>query len=72
MGAQLLEGNVIISVILAVFIIILFLNVAAIGRQPVQKIELSFKVGVDDIRLSVLQHRSDLSIDLKYEASTSF
>jgi len=45
MGAQLLEGNVIISVILAVFMIILFLNVAAIGRQPVQKVELSFKVG---------------------------
>ncbi|XP_025264770.1 cationic amino acid transporter 3 [Camponotus floridanus] len=44
MSAYLLAGNVIISVTLVVFVIVLFLNLAAIGRQPVQKIELSFKV----------------------------
>ncbi|EZA62579.1 hypothetical protein DMN91_005514 [Ooceraea biroi] len=44
MGAQLLAGNVVVSVILGVLVIVLFLNVAAIGRQPVQKTELSFKV----------------------------
>lgn len=44
MNAHLLAGNVIISVILVVLVIVLFLNLAAVGRQPVQKIELSFKV----------------------------
>jgi len=44
MSAHLLVGNVVISVILGVFVIILFLNLAAVGRQPVQKTELSFKV----------------------------
>lgn len=44
MGAHLVEGNVVVCVILAVFVIVLFLNVAAIGRQPVQRTELSFKV----------------------------
>lgn len=44
MSAYLLAGNVIISVTLVVFVIVLFLNLAAIGRQPVQEIELSFKV----------------------------
>lgn len=46
MGAQLLAGNVTISVILVVLVIVLFLNVIAIGRQPIQKTELSFKVGI--------------------------
>lgn len=38
------DGNVITFVIIAILIFILILNVAAIGRQPVQEIELSFKV----------------------------
>ncbi|XP_011633327.1 cationic amino acid transporter 3 [Pogonomyrmex barbatus] len=44
MSAYLLAGNIVISVILIVLVIVLFLNLAAIGRQPVQKVELSFKV----------------------------
>ncbi|KAG5336088.1 CTR1 protein, partial [Acromyrmex heyeri] len=44
MGAHLLAGNMVISVTLSVLAIVLFLNLAAIGRQPVQKTELSFKV----------------------------
>ncbi|XP_072751687.1 cationic amino acid transporter 3 isoform X1 [Anoplolepis gracilipes] len=44
MSAYLLAGNVVISVILVVFVIVLFLNLAAIGRQPIQKTKLSFKV----------------------------
>ncbi|KYM76403.1 High affinity cationic amino acid transporter 1 [Atta colombica] len=44
MGAHLLAGNMVISVTLSVLAIVLFLNLAAIGRQPVQRIELSFKV----------------------------
>ncbi|KYM94033.1 High affinity cationic amino acid transporter 1, partial [Cyphomyrmex costatus] len=44
MGVHLLAGNIVISVILGVLVIVLFLNLAAIGRQPVQKTELSFKV----------------------------
>ncbi|XP_072751695.1 cationic amino acid transporter 3 isoform X2 [Anoplolepis gracilipes] len=43
MSAYLLAGNVVISVILVVFVIVLFLNLAAIGRQPIQKTKLSFK-----------------------------
>ncbi|XP_018310158.1 cationic amino acid transporter 3 [Mycetomoellerius zeteki] len=44
MGAHLLAGNMVISVILGILVIVLFLNLAAIGRQPVQRTELSFKV----------------------------
>ncbi|EGI58548.1 PREDICTED: high affinity cationic amino acid transporter 1 isoform X2 [Acromyrmex echinatior] len=44
MGAHLLAGNMVISVTLSALAIVLFLNLAAIGRQPVQKTELSFKV----------------------------
>lgn len=44
MDAYLLAGNVVISGILIVLVIVLFLNLAAVGRQPVQKIDLSFKV----------------------------
>ncbi|KAL0128181.1 hypothetical protein PUN28_003439 [Cardiocondyla obscurior] len=44
MGAYLLAGNITISVILFILVIVLFLNLAAVGRQPVQKIELTFKV----------------------------
>ncbi|XP_012061678.1 PREDICTED: high affinity cationic amino acid transporter 1 [Atta cephalotes] len=44
MGEHLLAGNMVISVTLSVLAIVLFLNLAAIGRQPVQRIELSFKV----------------------------
>ncbi|XP_018366564.1 PREDICTED: high affinity cationic amino acid transporter 1 [Trachymyrmex cornetzi] len=44
MGAHLLAGNMVISVTLSVLAIVLFLNLAAIGRQPVQRTELSFKV----------------------------
>lgn len=51
MGAHLLAGNIAISVALLVLVIILFLNLAAIGRQPVQKTELSFKVGESRARL---------------------
>lgn len=51
MSAQLLAGNVVISVILVVFVIILFLNLAAVGRQPVQKTELSFKVRKEKTRV---------------------
>ncbi|KAK2585220.1 hypothetical protein KPH14_009924 [Odynerus spinipes] len=38
------DGSVIIFVIVAILIFILILNVAAIGRQPIQQVELSFKV----------------------------
>ncbi|XP_018405196.1 PREDICTED: cationic amino acid transporter 3 isoform X2 [Cyphomyrmex costatus] len=51
MGVHLLAGNIVISVILGVLVIVLFLNLAAIGRQPVQKTELSFKVGYPSFRL---------------------
>ena len=44
MGAHLLAGNMVISVTLSILAIVLFLNLAAIGRQPVQRTELSFKV----------------------------
>lgn len=44
MGTDLIEGNVVTCVILAVFVIVFFLNLAAVGRQPVQNTELSFKV----------------------------
>lgn len=44
MGAHLLAGNVVTSVILVVLVIVFLLNLAAVGRQPVQKTELSFKV----------------------------
>ncbi|XP_032687216.1 cationic amino acid transporter 3 isoform X2 [Odontomachus brunneus] len=44
MGTQLVAGDAIVSVILVIVMMILFLNIAAVGRQPVQKIELSFKV----------------------------
>ncbi|XP_014474610.1 PREDICTED: cationic amino acid transporter 3 isoform X2 [Dinoponera quadriceps] len=45
MGTQLIAGDVTISVILVILVIALFLNITAIGRQPMQKIEqLSFKV----------------------------
>lgn len=45
MGAHLLAGNIAISLILLALVIVLFLNLAAVGRQPVQKTDLSFKVG---------------------------
>jgi len=44
MSTDLAEGNVIVCVVLAVLVIVLFLNLAAIGRQPAQRIKLSFKV----------------------------
>ncbi|XP_011168680.1 cationic amino acid transporter 3 isoform X2 [Solenopsis invicta] len=44
MGAHLVAGNVVILVILLVLTIVLFLNLAAIGRQPVRSTKLSFKV----------------------------
>ncbi|EFN79322.1 High affinity cationic amino acid transporter 1 [Harpegnathos saltator] len=44
MGTQLVAGDAIVSVILVILVTVLFLNIAAIGRQPVQKIQLSFKV----------------------------
>lgn len=43
-SAQVLAGDVIVSVTLVMLVIVLLLNMAAVGRQPVQKIELSFKV----------------------------
>ncbi|XP_011692155.1 PREDICTED: cationic amino acid transporter 3 isoform X2 [Wasmannia auropunctata] len=44
MGAHLLAGNMVISVILGVLVIVLLLNLVAVGRQPVQRTDLSFKV----------------------------
>lgn len=44
MGTRLVAGDAIASVILVTVMMVLFLNIAAVGRQPVQKIELSFKV----------------------------
>lgn len=44
MGTDLVEGNVVTCVILAVLVIVFFLNLAAVGRQPVQRTELPFKV----------------------------
>ncbi|XP_047370450.1 cationic amino acid transporter 3 isoform X3 [Vespa velutina] len=38
------DGNVIVFVIIIILAFILILNVASIGRQPVQQVELSFKV----------------------------
>ncbi|XP_043685322.1 cationic amino acid transporter 3 [Vespula pensylvanica] len=38
------NGNVIVFVIIIILVFILILNVASIGRQPVQQVELSFKV----------------------------
>ncbi|XP_014605421.1 PREDICTED: cationic amino acid transporter 3 isoform X2 [Polistes canadensis] len=38
------DDNVIVFVIMIILIFIIILNVASIGRQPVQQIELSFKV----------------------------
>ncbi|XP_046837271.1 cationic amino acid transporter 3 [Vespa crabro] len=38
------DGNVIAFVIIIILAFILILNVASIGRQPVQQVELSFKV----------------------------
>ncbi|XP_033225257.1 high affinity cationic amino acid transporter 1 isoform X2 [Belonocnema kinseyi] len=43
-SVEIINGNFILSVILAVLVLILILTVAAIGRQPVQQVELSFKV----------------------------
>ncbi|XP_012214560.1 cationic amino acid transporter 3 isoform X2 [Linepithema humile] len=46
MGTDLVEGNVVVCVILAVLVIIFFLNLAAVGRQPVHKTEVAFKMSL--------------------------
>lgn len=41
---KIFKGNLILSVILAIVILIIILTFAAIGRQPVQQDDISFKV----------------------------
>lgn len=43
-GADAFAGNVAAAITLVVLVIILLLNLAAIARQPVRKVELAFKV----------------------------
>ncbi|KAG7189659.1 hypothetical protein KM043_017336 [Ampulex compressa] len=44
MYKEILSGNIVVSVILAVLIVIVLLNLAAVGRQPCDNTELSFRV----------------------------
>ncbi|XP_051171592.1 high affinity cationic amino acid transporter 1-like [Leptopilina boulardi] len=43
-GDEIIQGNLTMSVILAIVILIIILTIAAISRQPVQKDDLPFKV----------------------------
>ena len=42
--AAIINGELFLSVILAILVLIMILTVTAICRQPVQQVELSFKV----------------------------
>lgn len=43
-GDKIMQGNLTLSVILAIVILIIILTVVAISRQPIQNDELPFKV----------------------------
>lgn len=70
MSEQLLTGNVAIATILVVLIMALILNLTAIGRQPVQKIQLSFKVKIcinfTHRVITISVSLKDVNIDVTY------